>query len=67
MTRVPVCCRLLSQASQIYDSSLIASIGYILSTTVAITAGKRNPLLGFCPLPKQRATVPRWGCGLPLS
>ncbi|XP_038967219.1 NIPA-like protein 3 isoform X3 [Rattus norvegicus] len=29
----------LSQASQIYDSSLIASVGYILSTTVAITAG----------------------------
>ncbi|XP_050010685.1 NIPA-like protein 3 isoform X2 [Alexandromys fortis] len=29
----------LSQASQIYDSSLIASIGYILSTTAAITAG----------------------------
>nr|XP_042128020.1 NIPA-like protein 3 isoform X2 [Peromyscus maniculatus bairdii] len=29
----------LSQASQIYDSSLIASVGYILSTTAAITAG----------------------------
>ncbi|XP_021570201.1 NIPA-like protein 3 isoform X5 [Carlito syrichta] len=29
----------LSQASQMYDSSLIASVGYILSTTVAITAG----------------------------
>ncbi|XP_062449806.1 NIPA-like protein 3 isoform X4 [Rhea pennata] len=29
----------LSQASQLYDSSQIASIGYILSTTVAITAG----------------------------
>ena len=24
-----------------YDSSLIASVGYILSTTVAITAGER--------------------------
>ncbi|CAO2589512.1 NIPA-like protein 3 [Lemmus lemmus] len=30
----------LSQASQIYDSSLIASVGYILSTTAAITAGE---------------------------
>lgn len=29
----------LAQASQLYDSSQIASIGYILSTTVAITAG----------------------------
>uniref|UniRef100_A0A8D1XA65 NIPA-like protein 3 n=1 Tax=Sus scrofa TaxID=9823 RepID=A0A8D1XA65_PIG len=29
----------LGQASQMYDSSLIASVGYILSTTVAITAG----------------------------
>uniref|UniRef100_A0ABI8AG41 NIPA like domain containing 3 n=1 Tax=Felis catus TaxID=9685 RepID=A0ABI8AG41_FELCA len=29
----------LSQASQMYDSSLIASVGYILSTTIAITAG----------------------------
>ncbi|XP_030074191.1 NIPA-like protein 3 isoform X2 [Microcaecilia unicolor] len=29
----------LSQASQLYDSSLIASINYILSTTMAITAG----------------------------
>lgn len=29
----------LSEASQIYDSSLIASVGYILSTTAAITAG----------------------------
>ncbi|XP_043850128.1 NIPA-like protein 3 isoform X2 [Dromiciops gliroides] len=29
----------LSQATQLYDSSLIASVGYILSTTVAITAG----------------------------
>uniref|UniRef100_A0A8D0LNZ8 NIPA like domain containing 3 n=1 Tax=Sus scrofa TaxID=9823 RepID=A0A8D0LNZ8_PIG len=28
----------LGQASQMYDSSLIASVGYILSTTVAITA-----------------------------
>ncbi|GAB5574693.1 NIPA-like protein 3 isoform X1 [Prionailurus iriomotensis] len=28
----------LSQASQMYDSSLIASVGYILSTTIAITA-----------------------------
>ena len=32
-------CRFLAQASQLYDSSQIASIGYILSTTVAITAG----------------------------
>ncbi|XP_044523799.1 NIPA-like protein 3 isoform X2 [Gracilinanus agilis] len=29
----------LSQATQLYDSSLIASVGYILSTTIAITAG----------------------------
>ncbi|XP_036602631.1 NIPA-like protein 3 isoform X2 [Trichosurus vulpecula] len=29
----------LNQATQLYDSSLIASVGYILSTTVAITAG----------------------------
>uniref|UniRef100_A0A6I8PJC3 NIPA like domain containing 3 n=1 Tax=Ornithorhynchus anatinus TaxID=9258 RepID=A0A6I8PJC3_ORNAN len=29
----------LNQASQLYDTSLIASVGYILSTTVAITAG----------------------------
>ncbi|XP_029475902.1 NIPA-like protein 3 isoform X2 [Rhinatrema bivittatum] len=29
----------LRQASQLYDSSLIASINYILSTTMAITAG----------------------------
>uniref|UniRef100_A0A8B9SN25 NIPA like domain containing 3 n=1 Tax=Anas platyrhynchos TaxID=8839 RepID=A0A8B9SN25_ANAPL len=29
----------LAQASQLYDSSQIASIGYILSTTIAITAG----------------------------
>ncbi|XP_042100495.1 NIPA-like protein 3 isoform X2 [Ovis aries] len=29
----------LGQASQMYDSSLIASVGYILSTTAAITAG----------------------------
>ncbi|XP_075629765.1 NIPA-like protein 3 isoform X3 [Balearica regulorum gibbericeps] len=29
----------LAQASQLYDSSQIASIGYILSTTVAVTAG----------------------------
>ena len=34
-----LCCRFLAQASQLYDSSQIASIGYILSTTVAITAG----------------------------
>lgn len=52
LTPVPVCCRFLSQASQIYDSSLIASVGYILSTTVAITAGKSSPLLGFCLLPE---------------
>ncbi|XP_059771933.1 NIPA-like protein 3 isoform X3 [Balaenoptera ricei] len=32
----------LGQASQMYDSSLIASVGYILSTTVAITAGMQN-------------------------
>lgn len=29
----------LSQASQMYDSSLVASVGYVLSTTLAITAG----------------------------
>ncbi|KAM8998619.1 NIPA-like protein 3 isoform 2-T2 [Guaruba guarouba] len=29
----------LAQASQLYDSSQIASVGYILSTTAAITAG----------------------------
>ncbi|XP_077193743.1 NIPA-like protein 3 isoform X2 [Paroedura picta] len=29
----------LTQASQLYDASQIASVGYILSTTVAITAG----------------------------
>nr|XP_056703012.1 NIPA-like protein 3 [Euleptes europaea] len=29
----------LTQASQLYDASQIASIGYILSTTIAITAG----------------------------
>ncbi|OXB77760.1 UNVERIFIED_CONTAM: hypothetical protein H355_000515 [Colinus virginianus] len=32
----------LAQASQLYDSSQIASVGYILSTTVAITAGMQN-------------------------
>lgn len=48
LTQVPLRCRFLSQASQIYDSSLIASVGYILSTTVAITAGKSSPLLDFC-------------------
>uniref|UniRef100_A0A8C3IMD4 NIPA like domain containing 3 n=1 Tax=Chrysemys picta bellii TaxID=8478 RepID=A0A8C3IMD4_CHRPI len=31
--------RFLTQASQLYDSSQIASIGYILSTATAITAG----------------------------
>ncbi|XP_053124487.1 NIPA-like protein 3 isoform X2 [Hemicordylus capensis] len=29
----------LTQASQLYDASQIASVGYILSTTIAITAG----------------------------
>ncbi|XP_073428638.1 NIPA-like protein 3 isoform X2 [Dendrobates tinctorius] len=29
----------LSQASQLYDSALIASVNYIMSTTLAITAG----------------------------
>ncbi|XP_054855845.1 NIPA-like protein 3 isoform X2 [Eublepharis macularius] len=29
----------LTQASQLYDASQIASVGYILSTTVAVTAG----------------------------
>ncbi|KAM4700561.1 NIPA-like protein 3 isoform 2-T2 [Discoglossus pictus] len=29
----------LSQASQLYDSALIASVNYILSTTIAISAG----------------------------
>uniref|UniRef100_A0ACB8FQ69 NIPA-like protein 3 n=1 Tax=Sphaerodactylus townsendi TaxID=933632 RepID=A0ACB8FQ69_9SAUR len=29
----------LTQASQLYDASQVASIGYILSTTIAITAG----------------------------
>ncbi|KAL8220589.1 UNVERIFIED_CONTAM: NIPA-like protein 3 [Gekko kuhli] len=29
----------LTQASQLYDASQIASVGYILSTTIAVTAG----------------------------
>ncbi|XP_075189845.1 NIPA-like protein 3 [Anomaloglossus baeobatrachus] len=31
--------RFLSQASQLYDSALIASVNYIMSTTLAISAG----------------------------
>lgn len=58
LTRVLLYCRFLSQASQIYDSSLIASVGYILSTTVAITAGKGGQLLGFRLLPLQQGQYP---------
>lgn len=41
-----------------YDSSLIASVGYILSTTVAITAGKGDRSLDFCLLPQQQGITP---------
>ena len=58
LTRVLLHRRFLSQASQMYDSSLIASVGYILSTTVAITAGKGGRSQGFCLLPEQQGQDP---------
>lgn len=39
-------CRFLTQASQLYDASQIASVGYILSTTIAVTAGNMNNISG---------------------
>lgn len=67
MTRVLLCWRFLSQASQMYDSSLIASVGYILSTTVAITAGKGGPSPDFCLLPSQQGRYPSVEGGGPAS
>uniref|UniRef100_A0A8I5NYS1 NIPA like domain containing 3 n=1 Tax=Papio anubis TaxID=9555 RepID=A0A8I5NYS1_PAPAN len=44
----------LSQASQMYDSSLIASVGYILSTTIAITAEWCMGSWRMCRISRQR-------------